>query len=325
MDGHPRKPVSETVLIAFASPADEGVSSFLAGYSGVRIEDGPPLKGDALAARAAECEILVTRAYQAIDRGVLEAGRRGRLKAVVQGSAGLDNIDHQAALDLGIEILPTDPGNATAVAELTLMSMVALARRARDYWHETARGVWPGNRDSLQDSELAGKRLGLVGLGRVGTRVARRARTFEMEVLAVDPYLDSAIFDRFEAHRVDRLEQLLERVDMLSLHCPLTDETRGMMGGSRLRLLPRGALLINTARGGLLDERALVTLLDEGHLAGAALDVFSSEPPPFPGVANHPKILPTPHIGGHTRESHQARARFLAQGLKELLDRWGVS
>lgn len=324
MDGQSRKSFPGRVVVAFASPADHGVARALAGFTGVKVEDGPPLRGEALAARAATCEVLISRAWQSIDRRVLEAGRRGRLKAVVQGSAGLDNIDQGAAGELGIAILPVDPGNATAVAELTLMSMVALSRGARGHWDGLSRGIWPPDRDALPDGEISGMRLGVVGLGRVGTRVARRARAFEMEVLAVDPYLDEEVFSSFGARRIEDLPGLARQVDFLSLHCPLTAETRGMVSAELLRLLPRGAWVVNTARGGILDEGALVGLLDEGRLSGAALDVFSTEPPPHPGIAGHPRILPTPHIGGHTLQSHRARAGNLAEGLKNLLCSWGI-
>jgi phosphoglycerate dehydrogenase-like enzyme len=142
-----------------------------------------------------------------------------------------------------------------------------------------------------------------------------------MTVLAVDPYIPERNFRDVGAERIASLEELLPRCDALSLHCPLTTETRGMIGAAQLARLPEAALLINTARGGIVDETALAAALDAEHLAGAALDVFEREPVVVPGIASHPRILATPHLAGHTVESHQARARHLVEALDELVAR----
>ncbi len=307
------------IVVACASPADAGVAGALARHPGVRFVEHLPLAGPALAAAAAEADVLVTRAWQRVDRAVLGAGS-GRLRAVVQGSAGLDNVDHEAASELGVEVVAVDPGNATGVAELTLLSLIALWRGLPAHWSATAAGRWP-DRERLPDREIAGKTLGLVGLGRVGTRVSRRARACEMTVLAVDPYIPAETFPASGAVRVASLEELLPRCDALSLHCPLTAETRGMIGAAQLTRLPAGALLINTARGGIVDEAALAAALDAGRLAGAALDVFEREPVVAAGIASHAKVLATPHLAGHTLESHHARARNLAEALEALVVR----
>ena len=312
-------PSGPEIVVACASPADSGVAAALARHPGVRFVEHPPLAGPALAEAAAETDVLVTRAWQRVDRAVLGAGG-GRLRAVVQGSAGLDNIDHEAALGMGVEVVAADPGNATGVAELTLLSLIALWRGLPAHWSATARGAWP-DRERLPDREIAGKTLGLVGLGRVGTRVSRRARACEMTVLAVDPYIPERNFRDVGAERVATLEELIPRCDALSLHCPLTLETRGMIGAAQLGLLPAGGLLVNTARGGIVDEAALAAALDAGRLAGAALDVFEHEPVLVPGIASHPRVLATPHLAGHTVESHRARARNLVEALDELVAR----
>jgi D-3-phosphoglycerate dehydrogenase len=307
------------IVVACASPADAGLAPALARVPGVRFVEHPPLSGPALAAAAAAADVLVTRAWQRIDGAVLEAGD-GRLRAVVQGSAGLDNIDLEGAARRGIEVVAVDPGNATGVAELTLLSLIALWRGLPAHWAATARGSWP-DRERLPDLEIAGKTLGLVGLGRVGSRVSRRARACEMKVLAVDPYIPQRAFDEAGAQRVATLDELLARCDALSLHCPLTAETRGMVGAAELSRLRAGAILVNTARGGIVDEAALAAALDDGRLAGAALDVFEREPVAVPGIASHPRVLATPHLAGHTVESHRARARNLAEALDALVAR----
>lgn len=317
MDDTILRPSTRPLIVACASPADPGVAELLGVRPGVRFEQHPSAAGEDLVRIASSCDVLVTRAWQRVDRRVLGAGE-GRLLAVVQGSAGLDNIDAEAAAELGIRVVAVDPGNATAVAELTLAAIVCLSRDLRRHWERTARGDWP-DRERLPDREIAGKTLGIVGLGRVGTRVCRRALAFEMVVLAVDPYLPQESFDACGATRLLDLDELIRRSDVLSIHCPLSRETRGMIGARELSLLPNGALLVNTARGGIVDERALVEALRAGRLGGAALDVFQVEPVVTPGPASEPKILATPHLAGHTVESHEARARNLAEALDALV------
>lgn len=300
--------------ITFTAPADPGVADRVRQRTGARVEEHDPLGRDELLAAAASSHVLVPRSFQSIDADLLAAGGRGCLRAVVQASAGLDNVDHEAAARFGVQVVAVDPGNAVAVAELTLLSMLALHRDVPGHWDRTRRGRWPA-RDRVDDPELRGRRLGIVGLGRVGSRVARRAAAFEMSVLAVDPYIPEVRFGECGVQRLHRLEELLEASDVLSLHCPLTAETRGMIDRPALERLPAGAFLVNTARGGIVDEQALLWALESGGLAGAALDVFREEPPASDGVLGHPRVLPTPHIGGHTRDSHRARGDNLVEAL----------
>jgi phosphoglycerate dehydrogenase-like enzyme len=316
----PDRPVPRPLTVAFAATPDESVRAAVGARAGVRVVEAEAAVGAALAELAAAAEILVTRAWQRVDAGVLEAGRAGALRAVVQGSSGTDNIDTAAAerLDVAVEIV--DPGNAVAVAELTLLSLLALARRMPSRWEETAAGRWP-DRERVDDRELRGGVLGLVGLGRVGRQVAQRARAFGMEVLAVDPYLADEVFAAHGVERAGSVDALLPRCWAVSLHCPLTAETRGMLGDARLGRLPRGAVVVNTARGGLVDEAALARRLDQGHLAGAAVDVFAEEPARRGSLASHPRVLATPHIGGHTARSHHDRAANLSDALLALVDR----
>lgn len=310
---------SQPLIVAFAAPPDPGVAESLVGRAGVEVRICESLRGEALARAAAEADVLVVRSWQRVDRKLLEQARP-RLRAVVQASAGIDNIDAEAARELGVEVLAVDPGNATAVAELTLLGLLALFRRVRGHWEMTPAAHWP-DREVLDDREIRGKTLGLVGVGRVGSRVARRAGAFEMKILAFDPYLSVETIAARGALKVDRLEDMLPRLDALSLHCPLTPETRGLIGLRELSLLRDQAVLINTARGGVLDAEALLAALASGRLAGAAIDVFPKEPPPPGPLLQHPRVLLTPHSGGHTAESHRARAENLIEAVARLLDR----
>ena len=317
MQGEPRFP---PIRVVFAAPPDEGVAGHVGRRADVDCEVLEPTAGIALDEAACRADILVTRSSQRIDARVVQRAGKAGLRAIVQASSGADNIDLQRARDAGIEVVLVDPGNATAVAELTLLGLLAAFRGAREHWDATAGGTW-SDREKVTDRELRGKALGLVGLGRVGSRVATRARAFEMDVLGVDPYVADDRFERFGVRRVRTVDDLCSRVDALSLHCPLTDETREMVGRRQLTSLRTGAVFVNTARAPIVDRDALRDVLDSGHLRAAVLDVHDPEPVEPGGLASHPRVLATPHIGGHTVESHAERARSLAAALDELIDR----
>ncbi len=305
--------------MVFAAPPAPGVVESLGRRPGVLVTThAPPLSHAALVEAAARAHVLVVLSSQRVDGEVFASGA-GRLRAVVQASAGLDNIDREAAAAHDVHVVPVDPGNATAVAELTLLSLIALLRGVRSHWDRTERGEW-ADREALVDRELRGKTLGLVGLGRVGRRVAARAQAFETRVLAVDPYIPLEAFAARSAERAPSLHELLPQCDALSLHCPLTCETRGLISDAEFAALPRGAVFVNTARGAIVDSAALVRALDSGRLAGAAVDVFTQEPPSRGELIAHPQVLATPHLGGHTAESHLARVKNTIEALDLLLD-----
>lgn len=307
----------------FAARPDAGVAEAIGARPGVRVAIDDAARGAELESIAAGADVLVTRAWQRVDAAVLRAGRAGRLRAVVQGSAGRDNVDLEAAEALGVAVVFADPGNAVSVAELVMLSLLVVFRDVRRHWEATPRGLWP-DRDALSDREVRGKTLGLVGLGRVGKQVAARARAFEMRVLAVDPYLDPSVFAEHGVSRIDALDAMLPSCDVLSLHCPLTAETRGLIDARRLAALPQGAVVVNTARGGIVDEAALVQALDLGRITMAVLDVFEREPVSVSSIAAHPRVLATPHAAGHTLESHRARASELIRAIGAVLDRLGT-
>lgn len=305
------------ITVCFAAPDDDGLGPVLQRRPGVVVRSHPRLSGAALGKAAAECEILVTRAVQVVDRHVFETAS-GRLRFVVQASAGIDNIDLEAAQAHRVTVIQPDPGNATAVAEWTLLHLLALVRSVRRHW---AGQTWDwGIRETLPDGQLSGLRLGIVGLGRCGSRVARRASGFEMTVSAFDPYIPDETFAQHGAHRARSLQALLSASDVLTMHCPLTDETQGMIGAEQLACLPRGAFVLNAARGGLIDEEALMQSLDSGWIAGCAMDVWEQEPRTRQGLVTHPRVLATPHLAGHTKPSHRARRENLLAALERLLD-----
>ncbi len=264
---------------------------------------------DQLLAALAKADALLVRSETHVTRELLDAAPQ--LRVVGRAGAGVDTIDVEAATARGIVVVNAPGGNAVAAAEHTLALLFALARRVAAADAAIKRGEW--SRSSFLGVELTGKTLGLIGLGRVGTEVGRRAIGLEMRVLVYDPYVPSDHIRRsgFEAAELD---ELLTGADVVSLHVPLTEVTRGILDRQRLALLREGALLINCARGGLVDEGALLSALDTGHLAGAGLDVFSHEPPSADDpLALHPRVVATPHLGASTVEAQVSVAAQVAE------------
>ena len=244
----------------------------------------------------------IVRGRSQVDAAALRSAAP-RLRVVGRAGVGVDNIDVGAARELGISIVTAPEASTTSVAELTIGLMLALARDISAADAALRRGEWP--KASLIGEELEGKTLGLVGFGRIGRAVAARAKAFGMVLAAFDPFLDDDAIRAAGASPVT-LETLLAVSDYVSLHLPLTTETRGLLGRTAIGRMKSGARLVCAARGGLIDEAALRQALDDGRLAGAALDVFAQEPPGDLALLRHPRVVATPHLGAQTVEA-QAR------------------
>ncbi len=254
-------------------------------------------EGD-LAKAASAAHVLVTRTFNRVTRNVLESAPG--LIAVAQATSGIDNIDVEAARERGVAVLHLPGINANAVAELVVAYMLSLTRTVPLYTGQVRDGVWQ-REDCTTRHELAHYALGLVGLGHAGSAVARLARAFGMTVRAFDPYLSVADFAERQAGRCASLDELLASSDIVSLHVPLTAETRRMIGAREIGMMRIGALLLNAERGEVLDVDAALHALQRNHLGGLALDVFDPEPPDrsFP---DDPRLILTPHIAGCTYE-----------------------
>ena len=240
---------------------------------------------------------VLMRGNPPFTRRVIESAPQ--LKIIAKHGAGVDSVDVQAAAQGGIAVMTAGAANADAVAELALALMLALARELPRLDRGVKGGSW--ERPHYQGREFRGRTLGIVGYGQIGRRVALLAAAFGAKVLI---HSRSAIADAGGAEVEPDFETLLRRADILSLHCPLIPETRGMLGEAQLRAMPPGALLVNTARGALVDEAALADALRSGHLGGAGLDTFAAEPPD----AKHPlfaldNVICTPHVAGATKGS----------------------
>lgn len=280
---------------------DPRLKAYLEGQVGevVYNQAGRPLASAELVPLLREIDGMIA-GLDCLDRQAIQAA--GRLKVIARYGVGLDSVDLQAAGERGIVVTNTPGANAGSVAELAIGLMLALARNLPAAIQETRSGGWPRYRGVA----LEGKSVGLVGLGAIGRQVARRLLCFDCAVLAHDP-LVQAVPAELSAVQLLPLEELLGLADFVSLHCPLTPETRGMVGAAFLDQMKPGAFLVNTARGELVDEAALLAALESGRLRGAALDVFAGQPPPpdHPLLA-HPRVIVTPHLGSHTDSAMNA-------------------
>jgi len=266
---------------------------------------------DGLADLAQNAEVVVTE-MAAMTGRVIGAAERLRLIVVCRG--GPVNVNLEAATARGIPVCFSPGRNAAATAEYTVGLMLSALRQIPSAHGALARGVWRGDfyEYDAAGSELAGKTVGLVGFGAIGARVARVMVAFGAEVLVADPYVSAEAVAAAGATKVP-LDELLPRAAVLSLHARLTPETRHILGRAQIAAMPRGAVVVNCARGGLLDHAALCDALDTGHLRGAALDVYDPEPPP-PGDRLYatPRLVLSPHIAGASRETAERAARTAA-------------
>ena len=270
-------------------------------------------------------DALVVRSRTTVSPEVLAAAAP-RLRVVGRAGVGVDNIDLQAARELGVTVVNAPVAMTAAVAELTLALMLSLARRVPQAHASLQRSEW--RKAELYGVQLQGKTLGVIGVGRIGSAVAGLAAALGMRVLGHDPILAPATLRQRGVEPVD-LEALLAQSDFISLHVPLDDQTRAMIDAARLARVKPGAFLINTARGGVVDESALLQALESGRLAGAALDVFGREPPGDDPLLRHPNVVATPHIAAQTVEAQQQTALDIASEVLAALRgdslRWRVA
>jgi D-3-phosphoglycerate dehydrogenase / 2-oxoglutarate reductase len=276
----------------------------------------PTLSVHELMERIPEYDAIVGRSATRISEELLRRGTR--LRVVGRAGVGVDNIAVDVATELGIAIINAPAGNTIAVVELVFGALIGLLRHLPEAAGSMRDGRW--SRSKLLGTELKDRTLGVVGLGRIGGGVATRACAFAMRVIAYDPYVSEDRFAGLRVSRADSLEELLDQADILTIHTPLTEETQGMIGRRELARLHPGAVVVNMARGGILDDQALLSALQGGQLGGAVLDVFGVEPlpadSPLRTVAN---VLLTPHIGASTAEGQRNVAVDACIGVRDAL------
>ncbi|HYO75050.1 MAG TPA: phosphoglycerate dehydrogenase, partial [Thermoanaerobaculia bacterium] len=273
------------------------------------------LKGEELLAAVAESDALITRSGTAVTPELVNAGTR--LRIVGRAGVGLDNVDVDACTRRGILVINAPTANIMAATEHTMAMLLALCRNIPEAHASVKRGEW--TRSKFMGTELDGKTLGVIGLGRIGSRVTVRARGFGMRVIAHDPHIADTVFDKVGATKVT-LEQLLAQADVITVHTPSTEETRGMIGREELAKMKEGVIVLNIARGGIYDEQALADALTSGKVAGAAVDVYVDEPPsPDHPLLNAKNIILSPHIGANTIEAQDRVAVQTSEMVVEAL------
>src|SRR3954447_15642143 len=275
------------------------------------IQADPKTYGEYLA----DCDALLVRSAVKVTKEVLQ--RAPKLRVIGRAGVGVDNVDLPAATDAGVLVMNTPGGNAVSVAEHTLALMLAMARYIPQATASTKAGKW--EKKKFLGSELRGKSLGIVGLGSIGREVVKRARSFEMRILAHDPYVTSQIARDLNVELVT-LPELYENSDYITLHVSLTPETEGMLSRAAFAQMKTGVRIVNCARGELVNDAALAEAIESGKVAGAALDAFHIEPPPpgFP-LFLADSILPTPHIAGSTEEAQEIVGVRIAEQVVEYL------
>jgi D-3-phosphoglycerate dehydrogenase len=259
---------------------------------------------------------LVVRSQTKVTEAVLKAGRR--LRVVGRAGVGVDNVDLETATRRGVIVMNTPSGNTISTAEHAFSLLLSVARKIPQAHANLQSGKW--DRKQFEGTELYGKTLGIIGMGRIGSELSRRAIAFGMQVLAYDPYLSVSRARSLQVELMEELDELLPLADFLTLHTPLTQETHHLLNATRLTKTKRGARLINCARGGLIDEQALLESLGNGQLAAAALDVFETEPLPADSpLRGVPNLVLTPHLGASTLEAQESVGIEIAQAIRAAL------
>lgn len=291
--------------------AEEGIE-FLSKQAQVDVK--PKLKPAELKKLIAAYDGLVVRSATQVTSEIIKAGKK--LKVIGRAGIGVDNIDVDAATREGIVVVNAPTGNTVAAAEHTVALMLAMVRNIPQANTQLKSGTW--QKSKLTGTELRNKTLGIIGLGNVGTEVAKRVRAFEMRIIACDPFISPNYAKTLKTELVS-LEQLLGEADFITLHTPLTSATKELIGAEELAKMKPTARIINCARGGLVDEKALVKAIEQEKLAGAAFDVFSTEPTTDSILFKNDKIIVTPHLGASTVEAQATVARDVAEQVLTVL------
>jgi len=294
--------------------AEEGVE-ILRREKDIEVDVKTGLSTEQLKEIIGEYDAIIVRSATKLTAEVISAAER--LKVICRAGVGVDNVDVRAASRKGIIVMNTPGGNTTSTAEHTMGLLMALVRNIPQAVSSMKTGKW--DRKKFTGTQLAGKTLGIIGLGRVGVEVARRARAFDMKVIAYDPYIGQKTRAAEGVTMVQELGELLREADIITIHTPLTPETKRIIGKQEFEMMKKGARLINCARGGIVDEEALYEAVKSGKLSGAALDVYEKEPPEELKLARLENVVVTPHLGASTDEAQVAVAVDAAHQVVDAL------
>jgi D-3-phosphoglycerate dehydrogenase / 2-oxoglutarate reductase len=283
------------------------------------VDRQPTLPVEELKSIIVNYDALIVRSQTKVTAELLEAA--GRLRVIARAGVGVDNIDVSAATKKGIIVINAPGANTIAATEHTLAMMLSLARKIPQAHQKTAGGEW--DRNSFKGVELYKKNLGVVGMGKIGTEVAKRAKSFGMNILGFDPYLTEERAKKLGITKAS-LDLIAAEADFITIHTPLTNDTRGIINDEYLAKTKKGVRFVNCARGGIIDEKALVRAIKAGHVAGAALDVFEKEPVADPELLSNPNIIVTPHLGASTVEAQEKVAEEVSAEIIEIFEKQSI-
>ncbi len=305
-----------TKILISDSLAQEGIK-ILEQEKGFTVDQKTKVPPPELKELIKDYDVLIVRSATKVTGDIIEAGKR--LKIIGRAGVGLDNVDVSAASKRGIIVMNAPAGNTISTAEHTMSMILALSRNIPQAYASMRDGKW--DRKSFMGTEVYNKVLGIVGLGRIGAEVAKRAASFKMKVIGYDPYLSQELARKMDIELKD-LNTLFKQSDYITVHTPLTDETRHMVGEKEFKIMKDGVRIINCARGGIVDEGALDAALESGKVAGAALDVYEKEPPAGNPLLKRPNVVTTPHLGASTEEAQVNVAIDIAESVRDaILDR----
>jgi D-3-phosphoglycerate dehydrogenase len=305
--------------ILISDPVDRVCAQVLQ-QEGFEVLERPGVKGSELESLLHDVDGLVVRSSTQVTAALLSA--TSKLKVVGRAGAGVDNIDCEAATRRGIVVMNTPGGNTISTAEHTVSMLLSLARNIPQAHDSLKQGKW--ERGRYVGTELHGKTLGIIGLGKIGREVAVRCRAFGMTCIGFDPVLSTDVATKLDIEPVS-LGEIFARSDFITVHTPLNDETQGMIDDSVIQKCKPGVRFINCARGGIIDEDALLRGIESGKVAGAALDVFVNEPPGDNALLKNPRVIVTPHLGASTEEAQEKVARQIAVQIADFLHERGVT
>lgn len=283
--------------------------------AGFNVVKETKLSPEELMERLKDADGVIVRSATKITADIMDKAEK--LRVIGRAGVGVDNIDVKAATERGIVVMNAPDGNTITTAEHTFAILVSMARNVPQAHAKLQSGIW--DKKSFVGVELYGKTLGVIGLGRIGKHVAKIAKGFGMKIFAFDPFVSNEQAKEMGIE-IGSLDEVFANADFLTIHTPVTDETRGIIGKDAFAKMKKGVRIVNCARGGLVDEDALLTAIDEGIVDGAALDVFASEPlDQNSPLLNHPKIITTPHLGASTKEAQEGVALTVAEQIRDYL------
>lgn len=297
--------------IFLCDPVDDSIKTHFQEKDGFSVESVH--EESELKKRVEEAHVWVVRSGTTVDRNLLEAATN--LVGIVRAGVGLDNIDLDAAEDQGVRVENTPEASTNAVAELVIGHILSVYRSIPKADRELRKGNWI--KKQIDGREIQNKTVGIIGFGRIGQRIGDILTAFGAKILAFDVYLSDEQIEDGGGEPVD-LDQLIGESDIISVHVPLNPETRGMIGEQELAQCGDETILINCARGGIIDEEALVEAIDQNRVFGAGLDTFVEEPPASDGVVASPSVVSTPHIGATTREAQQRIAQLVIDKIEDI-------